>query len=165
MLKKRGMTKEIAQNEVDGIYGKGVWKVVKLKITKEKKLMKLEAQCTRCNSSDEYSYTYFLRSNQECMCKNDDGLRKMATKYADVLFIEPDKGLLLGKDLTDYVKSCVAYDMPFLGECTEFIEYIEDAMLDIYESKNAKQCIRCKKYFPKSRLSYRGLCRCCKGGI
>lgn len=162
---KRILTKAEAQEAIDLAYGSKKYKVLRLFKLEDKKAIKVEVQCTRCGSIEEYTYGYFKSGNIKCLCSNSEGLKKMAKNYADALYIEPGNGLILGAELVDYITSSLGYDMPGLKDCVEFVEYVEDYMLDIYEARKATQCKRCKGYYPARYINMSGICKRCRNGV
>lgn len=161
----RMITKEIAQDAINNAYGVGVYKLLKVHHMRESRTIKIEVECCRCGSIESYVYNYFVKNNIKCLCFNTEGLKKMAKNYAKELYIEPENGLIVGNELVDYIKQSLGYDMPGLKDCTEFVEYVEDYMLDIYETKRATQCKRCKGYYPARYISYGKVCHHCRNGV
>ena len=91
---------------------------------------------------------------------------RMAKEYARELFVEPENGLLIGEELTTYIKECIAWDYKFLKNNKEFFYLVEDALLNYYEKKKVKKCCRCKKYYPGSMYQKTAgdLCDNCRTG-
>ena len=162
---KKMITKDIAQEAIDNNYGTGVYKVLKVQHIKEKRSVKIEIECFRCGSIEEYVYNYLINNEIRCLCSNTEGLKKMAKNYAKGLYIEPEQGLIVGNELLDYIKQSLGYDMPGLKDCMEFVEYVEDYLLDIYETKRATQCKRCKGYYPAKYVSLGRVCYHCRSGV
>jgi hypothetical protein len=74
------------------------------------------------------------------MCSNPEGLRKLAKNYATVeLYIEPDEGLIVGKDLEEYIIASLGHDKPNLKHNQEFIELVEEYLLELYEKKKVAE--------------------------
>lgn len=159
------ITRAEAQVELDDIYGKGVYRVNKMLPDKATRTLRVEVECCRCATEKNYIYSYLKRNDIKCMCSNPEGLRKLAKNYATVeLYIEPDEGLIVGKDLEEYIIASLGHDKPNLKHNQEFIELVEEYLLETYEKKKATRCNRCKSYHPKRKL-HRGLCTCCRMGV
>lgn len=157
------ITKSEAQELIDRVYGKGVYKIIKM-LSDGNKALKAEIECCKCSSVREYTYGHLRKGTTECMCNNPEGLRRLAKNYAIELYIEPDEGLITGSDLEEYIIASLGYDKPAMQRNEEFIALVEDFVLEEYERKKATKCKKCRRYYPKRKLE-RGICRCCKKGI
>ena len=162
---KRIIAKSEAQEVIDLAYGSKKYKVLKLTRIPDKRAIRVEVQCCRCGSIEEYVYGYFRKGEVKCPCGDSEGLKKMAKNYAKALYIEPEMGLIVGDELYEYITSSLGYDMPGLKDCIEFVEYVEEYMLDIYETKKATQCKRCKGYYPAKYISLGKICYTCRNGV
>lgn len=158
----RIVTKQEAQDAINIAYGQGSYKVIR--VFKTERSIKVEVECQNCGSVEEYVYKYFKGGSIKCICQKPNGLKILAKKYAEELYIEPEHGLILGEELERYILASIGYDKPGLKNNIEFIEMVEDFLIDIYEKKQPVKCSRCRKYYPK-RMIKRGICGCCRKGI
>lgn len=133
-------------------------------------MVKLKIVCANCKAENEVYYSHFLKGKTICKCMKPAYLKKLSKDYAEKLYIEPDRGLVIGAELLIYIKQCITYDYPLLSENNDFIYWVEDELLSLYEKKGVKRCSRCKKWYPRShytRANYKkenGICTHCKEG-
>ena len=153
------------ENEIDRVY-KGQYTLKSAIREKGKRDYTVKIECNCCNTIKEVGYRYLLKGQSQCRCMKPASLKRIAKEYARELFIEPENGLLIGEELTTYIKECIAWDYKFLKNNKEFFYLVEDALLNYYEKKKVKKCCRCKKYYPGSMYQKTSgdLCDNCRTG-
>lgn len=159
----KALTKKDAQAVIDEIYGVGTYCIQRLYRTANRDL-KVQMKCCKCNSFYEFGYKHVRKGSTQCLCSSATGLREMAKRYAKELYIEPYDGLIVGDDLGEFILTCLMYDMPQMRKNEEFVEMIENYLLEIYEEKGATRCKRCGKYYPRSVIK-KDICRGCRKGM
>lgn len=164
ILSEKKLNKQSIQEVLNEAYGPNTYRVLKTYRT-ETRDQKVEVQCIKCNSINEYSYQHFKKGNTKCACKDPEGLKRMAKNYAGELYIEPYEGLIIGEELGNFILECLGHDMPMMRDCTEFVDMVEDYLLTIYEEKEATVCKRCGKWYPGRNIDSKGICIACRKGV
>lgn len=147
MASKIKLTDEYIKGILLDVYGDKY--LIKTIFRNENGDARLIVSCANCEAEKEVDYRNFVKGKSICRCMQPKALRKCAREYSRGLYIEPDRGLIVGPELLEYITQCVAYDYPTLNGSKEFIYYIEDELLSMYEKKGAKKCDKCGKWYPK----------------
>ena len=127
---------------------------------------KLIVICANCEAEKEVDYKNFIKGKSVCRCMQPKALKACAREYSRRLYIEPERGLIVGSELLTYIKQCIEYDYPRLKGSEDFIYYIEDELLALYEKKGVKRCNRCGKWYPKTHYKSKkeDICKHCISG-
>lgn len=164
MASKIKLTDDYIRKTVFDIYGEKY--LVQGIYRNENGDVKIIVHCTNCEAEKEMDYKNFIKGKSVCRCMQPKALKACAREYSRRLYIEPEMGLIVGSELLEYIEQCVAYDYPKLNGSTDFIYYIEDEMLALYEKKGVKKCERCDKWYPKTHFKSKkhSICKHCIEG-
>ena len=146
------------------VYGNN-YKVLNMKRHETNRDYILTIKCNNCEAERQIMNRQFLLGKSGCKCMKPGYMRKTAVEYAKELFVETDRGLIVGEELEEYIKQCITYDYPLLAGSVDFQYFVEDAVLALYEKKQVRRCKRCKGWF--SKASYRNantVCNYCLEG-
>lgn len=165
MARGNSLTKEIVSKKVNEVY-KGLYKVKSIKKNDSTRDYTVEYECTLCGCIREVSYRHLLSGVSKCKCMRPASLKRTAKSYARELYVEPERGLLVGQELEEYIRQSVAYDYKFFTGNKEFYYLVEDELLKIYERKGVSQCSRCKGWYPKTmyKKTTGDVCENCRTG-
>lgn len=164
MAGKIKLTDESIRGIILDIYGERY--LVKNIFRNENGDIKAIVQCTNCEAEKEVDYRSFIKGKSVCRCMQPKALRACAREYSKQLYIEPERGLIIGSELLTYIEQCVEYDYPRLKGSIDFIYYIEDEMLSLYEKIGVKRCNRCGKWYPRTHYKSKknNICKYCISG-
>lgn len=127
---------------------------------------KVIIECPICENTREIGYRHLLKGKTRCNCTNPSKLKERAKAYSRQLYIEPERGLIVGDELLEYIRQCIEYDYPTLAGSVEFLYMIEDEMINLYEKKGARKCTRCGRWYTKEfyNTSISKVCKQCVSG-
>ena len=159
------LNKDIISRNINKVYD-GIYKVKAIKKNESARDYTVDYECTLCGCDRSISYRHLLKGSCKCKCMNPASLKKTAKEYARSLYIEPERGLLVGQELITYIKQSIAYDYPFFYNNQDFIFLVEDELLKVYEKKGVCQCKRCKRWYPKTmyKKTTGNICDNCRTG-
>lgn len=164
MASKIKLTDEYIRDIVLNAYGNKY--MIKNIFRNENGDAKLIVHCTNCEAEKEVDYRNFKKGKSVCRCMQSKALKACAREYSRKLYIEPERGLIMGSELLEYIRQCIAYDYPTLNGCKDFLYYVEDEILSLYEKKGVKKCERCGKWYPKTHYKSKlhNTCKHCISG-
>ena len=129
--------------------------------------VKVIIKCTLCEGEKELTYKQLIKGKTSCRCMKPKALRSYAKEYAKRLYIEPDRGLMVGTELLTYMEQCIEYDCITLKGNQIFLDYLENELLSLYEKRDVKKCDTCGRWYPGSyfqRKRYKNTCKHCISG-
>lgn len=123
-------------------------------------------QCNKCKLRKTMSMEALRGRRYSCDCeKGDNTIEASAKRYAYTLYsaIKAEgEGMLVGKELEEYVYASVMYDRSNMcSQRSDYAELVQDYIEDLYEEVGVRRCRHCGIWLPY-RSMYLYDKTCCK---
>lgn len=136
-----------------------------IRIDKKNTRYFIVVRCKKCGTEMSGIIDKF-KEGTSCKCDKSGKNRISAWRYARELFVSLDKdkaGLLVGKELEEYIDWSLPFDRPTIGKNPEYREMVHNFIIDIYEDHDVVRCSECGILLSQRRMHsyFRDNCKDC----